>query len=98
VIGVEASFRFTVVICLASLAILAVFFVGAIPKFDFQRWAIDTNGGHWFIDGVKGVFYALPFAIWFYLAIEELPLAAEESADPKRDIPRARSGDCARWS
>src|ERR671918_213134 len=34
------------------------------------------------------VFYAFPFAIWFYLAIEELPLAAEESADPKRDIPR----------
>ncbi|MGH2589306.1 MAG: amino acid permease, partial [Actinomycetota bacterium] len=31
---------------------------------------------------------ALPFAIWFYLAIEELPLAAEESHDPKRDIPR----------
>src|SRR5207245_1641431 len=25
----------------------------------------------------------------FYLAIEELPLAAEESHDPKRDIPRA---------
>ena len=75
------------VICITSLAILAVFFIGAIPKLDFQQFAIDTNGG-WFIDGVKGVFYALPFAIWFYLAIEELPLAAEESADPKRDIPR----------
>ena len=87
VIGVEASFRFTVLICIASLAILAVFFIGAIPNFDFTKWAIDTNNG-WFIDGVPGVFYALPFAIWFYLAIEELPLAAEESADPKRDIPK----------
>ena len=86
-IGVEASFRFTIAICITSLAILVVFFVGAIPNLDFQRWAIDTNGG-WFIDGVPGVFYALPFAIWFYLAIEELPLAAEESADPKRDIPK----------
>jgi ethanolamine permease len=37
---------------------------------------------------VPGIFYAFPFAIWFYLAIEELPLAAEESHDPKRDIPR----------
>ncbi len=86
-VGVEASFRFTIVICFTSLAILAVFFIGAIPKFDLSRWAIDANGGHWFIDGVKGVFYAFPFAIWFYLAIEELPLAAEESADPKKDIP-----------
>jgi ethanolamine permease len=87
VVGVEASFRFTVLICVISLAILVVFFIGAIPNLDFTKWAIDTNGG-WFIDGVPGVFYALPFAIWFYLAIEELPLAAEESADPKRDIPK----------
>ncbi|HEY8001062.1 MAG: amino acid permease [Vicinamibacteria bacterium] len=86
-VGVEASFRFAVVICITSLAILAVFSIGALTKLDFSTYAIDTNGA-WFIDGVKGVFYALPFAIWFYLAIEELPLAAEESADPKRDIPR----------
>jgi ethanolamine permease len=86
-IGVEASFRFTVFITFASLAILAVFFVGALTELDFTRYAIDTQGG-WFVEGVPGLFYALPFAIWFYLAIEELPLAAEESADPKRDIPR----------
>jgi ethanolamine permease len=86
-IGVEASFRFTVFICLLSLAILAVFFVGALTELDFTAMAIDTQGG-WFTEGVPGIFYALPFAIWFYLAIEELPLAAEESADPKRDIPR----------
>src|SRR5215210_8350087 len=88
VFGVVASFRFTVLICFLSLAILAVFFIGAITKLDFTKWAIDANGGHWFIDGVPGVFYALPFAIWFYLAIEELPLASEESADPARDIRR----------
>jgi ethanolamine permease len=86
-VGVETSFRFAVVICLISLGILAVFYIGAIPNLDFTAMAIDTNGG-WFIDGVPGVFYALPFAIWFYLAIEELPLAAEESADPKKDIPQ----------
>jgi ethanolamine permease len=38
---------------------------------------------------VTGIVAALPFAIWFYLAIEELPLAAEESMDPKRDVPKA---------
>jgi ethanolamine permease len=86
-IGVEASFRFTVAICFISLAILAVFFVGALTELDFTKFAIDTQGG-WFVEGVPGIFYALPFAIWFYLAIEELPLAAEESSDPKRDIPR----------
>ena len=31
---------------------------------------------------------ALPFAVWLFLAIEQLPLAAEESIDPSRDMPR----------
>jgi ethanolamine permease len=35
-----------------------------------------------------GIAYCLPFAIWFFLAIEELPLAAEEAHDPRRDMPR----------
>ena len=41
-IGVEASFRFTVFICLLSLAILLVFFVGALTELDFTAMAIDA--------------------------------------------------------
>ncbi len=40
-------------------------------------------------NGVGAILFALPFAMWFFLGIEELPLAAEESHDPVRDIPRA---------
>ncbi|HEY0915891.1 MAG TPA: amino acid permease, partial [Solimonas sp.] len=29
-----------------------------------------------------------PFAVWLFLAIEQVPLAAEESVDPKRDMPK----------
>jgi ethanolamine permease len=36
--------------------------------------------------GVHGILAALPF--WLFLAIEQLPLAAEEAADPKRDMPK----------
>ncbi|MFW6086366.1 MAG: ethanolamine permease [Myxococcota bacterium] len=90
--GVETSFRVTVLITLAALAILVVFYVGAIPHFDFERWALGASeadaGPGWLPHGARGVFGALPFAIWFYLAIEELPLAAEESHDPRRDMPR----------
>lgn len=91
-VGVELALRFTVVICLAAIAILVVFFIGALTKFDFSANALniapESGGSKWFPLGWDGVFLALPFAIWFYLAIEELPLAAEESHDPKRDIPR----------
>jgi len=91
IIGIEATMRFSIVICLMSLAVLAIFFVTAIPKFDANLWTnIPAEPGNttFLPFGVSGIFKALPFAIWFYLAIEELPLAAEESMDPKKDIPR----------
>ena len=38
--------------------------------------------------GLTGVLACLPFAVWLFLAIEQLPLAAEESLDPQRDMPQ----------
>ncbi|WP_442979416.1 amino acid permease, partial [Salmonella enterica] len=38
---------------------------------------------------IPGMFAAIPFAIWFFLAIEGVAMAAEEAKDPKRSIPIA---------
>jgi ethanolamine permease len=99
--GVELSFRFSVLVTISALAVLAVFWVSAIPAVDFDRWALNIaagadgtavelpeGGGEWFPFGVKGVLMTLPFAVWLFLAIEQLPLAAEEAADPKKDMPK----------
>lgn len=90
-IGVEATFKFTVFITFLALGILAVFWIGAIPHFSWaQAFSVQPDPGAsvFLPHGWAGVAAALPFAIWFYLAIEQLPLAAEESHDPKRDMPR----------
>ena len=52
-----------------------------------RRRPIAGGGGPWFPFGVSGIFKSLPFAIWFFLAIEEVPLAAEESMDPRTRRP-----------
>ena len=36
----------------------------------------------------RGILAAFVYGIWFFLAIEGVPLAAEETRDPKRDMPR----------
>lgn len=91
IIGVEVTFKFTVIITFLALAILAVFWIGAIPHFSMEH-ALDITpqegGSLWFPMGYAGITAALPFAIWFYLAIEQLPLAAEEAHDPVKDMPR----------
>jgi ethanolamine permease len=94
IIGIEITMRFTVVINILALAILAFFFIAALASsaFTTSNWTAITPdpGKSTFLPfGISGIFPAIPFAIWFFLAIEELPLAAEESHDPKRDIPRA---------
>lgn len=38
--------------------------------------------------GLLGIWAAIPFAIWFFLAIEGVPLAAEETAEPERNVPK----------
>ena len=91
IIGVELTFRLTVVITFIALLVLIVFWIGAIPLFSWDHALSvvpDPGASRWFPRGLSGVTACLPFAIWFYLAIEQLPLAAEESHDPKRDMPR----------
>lgn len=86
IIGVEVSFRVSMVVTMCALAILAVFFVFAAPHFDLHRWALE--GGPWFPKGWSGILICLPFALWTYLGIEQLPLAAEEAHDPAADMPK----------
>jgi ethanolamine permease len=95
--GVELSFRVTLVVTIAALACLVAFWVSAIPVMDFSRWALNVapdgselpNGGGPLLPmGLWGGLAAMPFAVWLFLAIEQLPLAAEESVDPKTDMPR----------
>ena len=106
VIGIEATMRFTVLITILALAVLAIFYVAALVSGDFDTslwfnipkdWPatpetvnqlLPEGGGPFLPYGIGGIFKALPFAIWFYLAIEEIPLAAEESMDPRRDVPK----------
>lgn len=100
-LGVELSFKVSVIVTLMALAVLIVFWISAIPNMDFSRYALNIGvdeagaavelpegNGPWFPFGWAGVFSALPFAVWLFLAIEQLPLAAEEAHDPKRDMPR----------
>ncbi len=84
--GVELSFQVSLVITVLALAILLVFFAGSLPLFDLHRWALREVG--WLAKGPSGIFRALPFALWVYLGIEQLPLAAEEAHDPARDMPK----------
>ncbi|MFG6402205.1 amino acid permease [Microbacterium sp. P04] len=92
--GASISFRFAIVVSIISIAIILVFSAMAIFSGAFSwaaLWDIAPDPGQteFLPHGVLPILFALPFAMWFFLGIEELPLAAEESHNPVRDIPKA---------
>ncbi len=103
IMGIEITMRFTVVITIAALGILAFFFVAVLVSRSFDA-SLLTNippeeGGSSFLPkGIAGIFPALPFAIWFYLAIEELPLGSggvarsEARHSPRDDLGAQHAG------
>jgi len=91
IVGVHIAATFELFVTLLAVGELLVFMAVVAPSF---RWSNFVAGGwagqnHFSLAAIGGMFAALPFAIWFFLAIEGVAMAAEEAHDPRRTIPRA---------
>jgi ethanolamine permease len=90
--GVEITMRVGLFITLLAVSALLVFYIGAIATGAFDPALLDNDASgatRSTSDIFRGAFAAVPYAIWFFLAIEQLPLAAEEAHDVARDVPKA---------
>ncbi len=92
--GVGEALKLTFAITAIAVVALIAFVIAMIPQLDFSnltdiRPDPSAAGASDFIPfGYAGVIAAFVYGIWFFLAIEGVPLAAEETRDPKRDMPR----------
>ncbi|MFE9645785.1 ethanolamine permease [Streptomyces sp. NPDC006365] len=97
--GVGEALRFSFVVTGIAVVALLVFAVGAFPDFDASNLddiAVDESAfgsSSWLPMGLLGIWAAFPFGMWFFLGVEGVPLAAEETKDPARTLPKA-----IRWS
>jgi ethanolamine permease len=91
IVGVHIAATFELFVTLLAVGELLVFMGVVLPSF---HWSSFVAGGwagqdHFTPLAIGGMAAALPFAIWFFLAIEGVAMAAEEARDPRRTIPRA---------
>ncbi|TAA23690.1 MULTISPECIES: ethanolamine permease [Pseudoxanthomonas] len=91
IVGVRIAATFELVVTVLAVLELLVFMGVVAPGFSFANFVAGGWAGSDTFSGtaVAGIFAAIPFAIWFFLAIEGAAMAAEEARDPKRTIPRA---------
>jgi ethanolamine permease len=85
--GVKEQSWAMIVMTYGALLGLVLFWVVAATNFSWQRvWLIDGRplpGSGW-----RAVLDAVPYALWWLVMIETVALAAEESHEPHRTIPR----------
>jgi ethanolamine permease len=79
--GVRAAAMFELVITILAVGELLLFAGLTLPHFEWAN--VEQNA---LPHGWKGVFAAIPFAIWFFLAIEGVANVAEETVNPQRTI------------
>jgi len=79
--GVKAAASFELIITILAVAELLIFAGVTLPEFEFKN--LQTNA---FPNGIEGAFAAIPFAIWFFLAIEGVANVAEETINPQRNV------------
>lgn len=93
--GVGEALKVMMVISgLAVLAILAtgVALFGHFDSANLVDMAVAEGGSDMLPMGWYGVWAALPFAMWLFLAVEGVPLAAEEAKNPAKDVPKGIIG------
>ncbi|WP_238325604.1 amino acid permease [Leptospira inadai] len=79
--GVKAAASFELGITIFAVGELLLFSALTLPHFSWEKFALNPLPNGW-----VGVPASLPFAIWFFLAIEGLANVAEESKNPQRNI------------
>jgi len=84
-IGVKTAAAVELLITIIAILGLVMFCAVGAPHIKVANYEFGNMLG---TGGIKGIFGAIPFAIWFYLAVEGGALAAEECKNPKKDIPK----------
>jgi ethanolamine permease len=89
--GVTIAATFELVVTVLAIGELLIFMGVVSGGFAWSHFTAAGWAGaeHPSFGMLGGLFAAIPFAIWFFLAIEGAAMAAEEAKDPKRTIPRA---------
>lgn len=91
IIGVTIAATFELVITILAIIELLVFMGVVTPGFSIAHFVANGWAGSndFSMKTIGGIFAAIPFAIWFFLAIEGAAMAAEETKDPKKTVPMA---------
>ena len=85
IFGIKESAQFSLIVTILSVIELVVFMAIIFPYFKIENFIAHNPP----VISMGRVFAGIPFAIWFFVAIEGVAMVAEEVKNPKTTIPKA---------
>lgn len=83
--GAGEAMKVMMAVTAVAVVALIVYCIAMAPHVDFAAVSSPDLPEL----SAMSVWAAAPFAIWFFLAVEGVPMAAEEARDPARTMPKA---------
>jgi ethanolamine permease len=82
--GIKESARFSLFVTILSVVELIIFMVIIFPYFKTENFIAHNPPEV----TANSIFAGIPFAIWFFVAIEGVAMVAEEVKEPRTTIPK----------
>ena len=85
IIGIKEYATIEMVLVFIALGLLVLMYFVGLPQIVGHLF---PENGDLIPGGFKGIWSALPYAMWLFLAIEMLPMLSEETRDVQKDMPK----------
>lgn len=99
IFGAKVALRIGLLFTVLTLLVLFSFYIGVyttselnfnpINSFNYYTSDFSIYSIIFVLTGIPGIFAVFSLALWFFIAIEEVPVAAEETRDAANAIPKA---------
>jgi basic amino acid/polyamine antiporter, APA family len=89
VVGIKESARFNSVIVVIKVAVVLLFIATAAPFIRSENWHpfIPDNTGKFGHFGISGIFQGATMVFFAYIGFDAVSTAAQETRNPRRDLP-----------
>lgn len=85
--GIKEYATFETIIVFIALGLVVIMYAVGIPNISIDN-LFPAVFDSIIPKGFQGVWACMPYAMWLFLAMEMLPMLAEECKDAKKDMPR----------
>ncbi|KMY53778.1 ethanolamine transporter [Bacillus sp. FJAT-27231] len=87
IIGIKEYATLEMIFVFVALGLLILMYFVGLPQIEVKN-LFGSGNAPLIPGGIKGVWSAIPYAMWLFLAIEMLPMLSEECNDVKKDMPK----------